>query len=59
VTSIDSYDNGRERMKKLNWNTRFAIAAYEAGWTIPEHLVMSAQMVLNGGGCSTCVGTGR
>jgi hypothetical protein len=46
-------------MKKLNWNTRFAIAAYEAGWTIPEHLVMSAQMVLNGGGCSTCGGTGR
>ncbi len=28
----------------LSFEAKFAIAAYAAGWTLPNHLIMAAQM---------------
>lgn len=41
------------------WNVRFALAAHDAGWVLPNHLLMAVQMLRNGGGCGSCGGGGR
>jgi hypothetical protein len=46
----------RERFApaSLPWNVRFALAAHDAGWTLPDHLLMAVQMIRNGEGCASC-----
>lgn len=41
-------------MDRLPWNVRFALAAHEAGWKLPNHLLMCVQMINNGEGCVAC-----
>ena len=38
----------------LPWTVRYAIAAHQHGRPLPSWLLMSVQMVLNGGGCPSC-----
>jgi hypothetical protein len=37
----------------MPWTVRFALAAHDAGWTLPPHLLMCVQMVRNGHGCTS------
>jgi hypothetical protein len=39
---------------RLPWNVRLALALYDQGKTLPEHLLMCVQMVRNGEGCAAC-----
>jgi hypothetical protein len=38
----------------IPWNVRVALAFYDAGKAIPDHLLMCVQMLRNGEGCVPC-----
>lgn len=37
----------------LPWVVRYALAAYDAGKPLPNHLLMCVQMIRNGEGCAS------
>lgn len=49
----------QKRERHLAWVVRYALAAHDAGWPLPDHLLMCVQYVRNGGGCASCGSVGR